>query len=107
MSVALFKYDGYIYDRSSKIILSQPLATEATYLAVWEPIAQELNVRFFLDGSEIHRENLEEAMEELDRMEKYIRENECRKDYFLPRIEAMKEILPRELVTDEDVLYVF
>ena len=45
MAVGLYKYDGNISDRGSKLILSENIASQQFYEKYWEKAIKELNIK--------------------------------------------------------------
>ena len=109
MSVGLFKYDGDLYDRNSKEILSEPVASERMYMKYLGPAIEELNIQYFYDGAWLRKCNLDSIMSELDMLIQWVEVHVegIDREYFLERLENMKVVIPRELENDDDILYIF
>lgn len=109
MSVELFKYDGNIYDEDAEVILYKPIATQRIYNKYLEPAIEELNIRYFYDGAEIRKNNLDSVMSELELLIKWVTINVegNYQEYLLPRLEDIKEVIPKYLKNDDDIIYIF
>ena len=108
MSVGLYKYNGNIFDDVEEI-LSENIASQRIYDRYLEPAIEELNIFYFQDGAEIRKNNLDLVIKEIELLTKWVVnhvEGED-KEYLLERLKHMKEVIPKSLESDEDVLYIF
>ena len=109
MSVGLFKYDGDINDKDHKLIMSENIASERKYIQYLAPAVKELSIKYFKDGSEIRKPDLDEVLVEIESLIRWVNDyaEGVDKEYLLERLENMKVVIPEALKTDDDVLYIF
>ena len=109
MSVGLFKCDGNIYDKNSKIIMSENIASQRIYDTYLDPAIKELNIKYFQDGMDLKFENRESVMYEIDKLLIWVKKNVNGEDreYLLIRLINIKEVINNNLVNEDDVLYIF
>ena len=91
MSVGLYKYDGDIYEK------------------YWEKAIKELNIKHMQDGAEIHLDQKDAVMKELELLLSWAKENLHGKDldHMKCRIENLQKIIPTALADKNDILYIF
>ncbi len=108
MSVGLYKYNGNIYEDAEEI-LSESIASQRIYDKYLESAIEELNIHYFQDGAEIRKSNLDSVMSELELLLKWVKYNVEGDDleYLLCRLRKIKEVIPKSLENDDDVLYIF
>lgn len=109
MSVGLFKFDGNIYDDKTKLILSKNIASESKYYEYLDVAITELNIMKFKDGAEIRKNDLSTVLCEIDSLIQWVKYNVIGYDleYFLDRLNDIREILPTYLQDEDDVIYIF
>ena len=108
MSVGLYKYDGNIFE-DAKEVLSENVASQRMYDKYLQPAIKELSIFYFQDGSEIRKANLNFVLDEIELLIKWVTSHVegDDKEYLLSRLKNMKEVIPKFLENDEDVLYIF
>lgn len=109
MSVEICKYDRNIYDGASNLLMDAGLFSQATYDEYLEPAVKELNIRYFRDGGEIRKCNLEEVMKELELLIEWL-ENHVEGedlDYLKSKLQYMQKFIPEALQEDDGILYIF
>ncbi|CAI6080020.1 hypothetical protein PAECIP112173_02767 [Paenibacillus sp. JJ-100] len=109
MSVGLYRYSGDIYDRDSELTLSENISTQEFYDEHWERAIHKLGISIVRDSSEIVFHQLEDALDELDRLREWaIQELDgTNLEYMQGRVEQLQRILPNAFVSKGDVLYIF
>ena len=65
MSVAIFRTDGDMSDKNSKLIFAKNVSGEEFYQRVWTKAIADMNVKLFKDGSKFEVSDLEQVMSEL------------------------------------------
>ena len=109
MSVEIFKYDRDIYDDAANMLRSAGISSQAIYDKYLEPAVKELNIRYFRDGGEIRKCNLEEVMKELELLIEWL-ENHVEGedlDYLKSKLQYMQKFIPEALQEDDGILYIF
>lgn len=108
MSVGLYKYDGNIFD-DAKEVLSVNVASQRMDDKYLQPAIKELSILYFQDGSEIRKANLNLVLDEIELLTNWVTSHVegCDKEYLLSRLKNMKEVIPKALENDEDILYIF
>ena len=108
MSVGLYKYDGNIYDDANEI-LSENIASQKMYDTYFQPAIKELKILYFQDGAEIKKNNLNDVMSEIELLIQWVTSHveENDKEYLLGRLYNMQEVIPKSLINDDDILYIF
>ncbi len=109
MAVGLYKYDGNINDRDSKLILSENIASQQFYEKYWERAIDELKIKYIQDGAEfdITKKNivLKELMLLLHWAEKNLQGEDL--EYMKSRIENLQKIIPEAFDNEDTILYIF
>ena len=108
MSVGLYKYNGNIYDDADEV-LSENIASQRMYDKYLQPAIEELSLKYFQDGAEIRKCNLDSVMSELELLMKWITHNVegYDQEYLLCRLKNIKQVIIKAVESDDDVLYVF
>ena len=108
MSVGLYKYDGNIFE-DAKEVLSENVASQRMYDKYLQPAIKELSIFYFQDGSEIRKANLNFVLDEIELLIKWVISHVegDDKEYLLSRLKNMKEVIPKSLENNEDVLHIF
>ncbi|MBR2565218.1 MAG: hypothetical protein IKE29_11415 [Paenibacillus sp.] len=109
MSVGLYRYSGDIYDRDSELTLSENISTQEFYDEHWERAIHELGISIVQDSSEIVFHQLEDALDELDRLREWVIQelDGANLEYMQGRVEQLQRILPNAFESEGDVLYIF
>ncbi len=109
MAVGLFKYDGNINDRESKLVLSENIASQQFYKKYWERAIEELNVKYIKDGAEFDFSKKDVVLKELDLLLNWANKNLQGKDleYMKGRIENLKKVIPIAFNDEKTILYIF
>ena len=108
MSVGLYKYAGNIYDDAEEI-LSESIASQRMYDKYLKPAIEELRLYYFQDGAELRKDNLTAVISELELLIAWVKDNVEGSDleYLLCRLRNIKNVIPRSLENEDDVLYIF
>lgn len=110
MSVDLHRYDGDIFDKSSKLISQHAVASYSFYCKCWEKGIRECNVRLFRDDGEFSDGDIDEVMTELNNLKSWALKELSGSDqeYFITRIEHLQHYLSAECKKDgEKFFYLF
>ena len=109
MAVGLYKYDGDINDRDSKLILSENIASQQFYEKYWERAIKELNIKYMQDGAEFDFLKKDLVLEELKLLLCWAEKNLQGKDleYMKSRIENLLKVIPGAFDDENSILYVF
>jgi len=109
MSVGLYKYDGDIYDRDSKVLLSENIASQAFYEKFWKPAVIELGIKYMQDGGEFNKSNLNDVANELSLLLDWAEKNlsDRNLEYMTTRITNLQSVIPNAFDGDDTVLYIF
>ncbi|MDE6567340.1 MAG: hypothetical protein K2K70_06375 [Lachnospiraceae bacterium] len=109
MSVEICKYDRDIYDDGAKMLMNAAISSQSMYDKYLEPAVQELKIRYFQDGAEIRKCNLEEVMKELELLIEWVENHVEGEDleYFRLRLQRVHEFIPKALQEDDGILYIF
>lgn len=109
MAVGLYKYDGDINDRDSKLILSENIASQQFYEKYWERAIEDLNIKYMQDGAEFDFSKKDIVLEELMSLLFWAEKNLQGKDleYMRSRIENLQKIIPSAFHDKNSILYIF
>lgn len=109
MSVEIFKYDRDIYDSGAKRLMSAGISSQEIYDKYLDPAVQELKIRYFQDGAEIRKCNLEEVMKELELLIEWLENHVEGEDleYLKSKLQYMQKFIPEALQDDDGILYIF
>lgn len=109
LSVGLFKFDGDRYDPRSKVILSESIASEEKYNRYLEKAIRELDIKYFKDGGEIRKKDIQVVVQEIEMLIIWVNKNVTGNDlvYLNERLINMRKVIPKALNEDEDVLCIF
>ena len=66
----------------SKLVFSEPIASERFYRNYWEKAIKETKVKVFVEYSEFGKEKLDTVMEELARLDSWAEKNVRKYNYF-------------------------
>ena len=109
MSVGLYKYLGNIYDRNSKLILSENISSQQFYEKYWEKAIYEMKIKYVQDGAEFDISKKEIVLEELELLLNWAEQNLQYKDlnYMKTRIKNLQKVIMTELCNEKDIFYIF
>lgn len=109
MAVGLYKYDGDINDRNSKLILSENIVSQQFYENFWERAIEDLNIKYMQDGADFDISKKDIVLEELKLLLLWAKENLEGKDleYMKSRIENLQRVIPIALDDENSILYIF
>ena len=109
MAVGLYKYDGNINDRNSKLILSENIVSQQFYEKYWERAIEELNIKCMQDGAEINFSKKDIVLEELKLLLYWAQRNLQGEDleYMKSRIKNLQKVVPIALDDESSILYIF
>lgn len=109
VSVGLYKYDGNIYDRDSKLVLSENIASQRFYEQYWEKAIKELNIKYIQDGAEFDSSKESEVLEELRQLQYWAETNLNDEDleYMKNRIQNLQKVIPNAFENKDTILYIF
>ena len=109
MSVGLYKYDGDMNDRDSKLILSENIASQRFYEKYWERAIEDLNIQYVQDGAEFDSSKKDIVLEELMSLLFWAEKNLRGKDleYMRSRIKNLQKVIPGAFRDENTILYIF
>lgn len=109
MSVQLFKYDGYIYDQNSNLVLCENISSQEFYDKYWEKAIKELNIKILKDGSEFDISKLDIVLKELKLLQLWAKGNlqGINLDYMYDRIENLQKVISIAFDNANTILYIF
>lgn len=109
MSVGLYKYDGDIHDRNSKLVLSENIASQEFYKQYWEKAIDEMGIKYIQDGAEFDLSKKSVVLQELKLLLSWAEINLEGKnlEYMKSRIENMQRIIPYAFDNEKTILYIF
>ena len=110
MSVALFKYKSNISDPNAKLLVSMNIASERMYRKYLLPVIAQLHLSKFADGTDITFEDRKLFAAELDILTERLKtdiSDTALLDYFIPRLEDIKNVLPHLLEKEGDIIHIF
>ncbi|WP_251508351.1 hypothetical protein [Paenibacillus polysaccharolyticus] len=109
MSVGLYRYSGELDDRESELTLSENISTQDFYDEHWERAIHELGISIIQDSSQIAFHQLEDALDELERLREWAiqRLDGANLEYMKGRVEHLQRILPNAFDSEEVILYIF
>lgn len=109
MAVGLYKYDGDINDRNSKLIFSENIASQQFYNNHWEKAIEELNIKYIQDGAEFDCSKIDIVMHELNLLNSWAEQNLLGNEleYMKSRIENLQNVIPNAFEDEETILYIF
>ncbi len=120
MAVGLYKYDGNINDRDSKLILSENIASQQFYEKYWERAIDELKInweraidelkiKYIQDGAEFDMTKKNIVLKELMLLLHWAEKNLQGEDleYMKSRIENLQKIIPEAFDNEDTILYIF
>ena len=94
MSVGLYKYLGNIYDRNSKLILSENISSQQFYEKYWEKAIYEMKIKYVQDGAEFDISKKKIVLEELELLLNWAEQN-------------LQKVIMTELCNEKDIFYIF
>ncbi len=109
MAVGLYKYDGDINNRDSKLVLSENIATQEFYEEYWEKAIGQLGIKYIQDGAEFDYSQKDIESEELNLLLTWAKNNLQGKEleYMKSRVENLQKIIPEAFNDKESILYIF
>lgn len=109
MAVGLYKYDGDINDRNSKLILSENISSQQFYSKYWEKAIDELGIKYLQDGAEFDKSKIDIILKEIKSLLSWADINLIEKDlaYMKERLENLQKIIPTAFDDDKTILYIF
>lgn len=109
MAVGLYKYEGNINDRNSKLILSENISSQQFYEKYWERAIEELNIKYIQDGAELDFSKKDMVLEELKLLlywaEQNLQDNDL--EYMKSRIKNLQKVVPIAFDDEKSILYIF
>lgn len=109
MAVGLYKYDGDINDRNSKLILSENISSQQFYSKYWGKAINKLGIKYLQDGAEFDKSKLDIILKEINSLLCWADMNLTGKDlaYMKERLENLQKIIPTAFDDEKTTLYIF